>query len=788
MRLGRTCSVLALALLVAALPAAASAYEPQLKRYPYLTDVVGTSATVSWATDRSATTGRISYGRVGAESCTANAVSASRTGITVNGVLEYQWRATLNGLAAGARYCYRIELGSIDLLGADPSPAFHAQLPAGSSEPFSFAVFGDWGAVGTASAGVDNRQADLMSQIAGSGVRFAVGTGDTAMPSGSQANYGDLTQTGDDISAVFAPEFYKKVGASIPLFNALGNHGNNGTFLAIWPQSTVAASSGGRSVMDSYCCVNGTNPASYPGVWYAFDAGTTRFYVLKAAWADTNPGTADGYKNDYDAHWTPSSPQYQWLENDLRTHPSRLKLAFFHYPLYSSNATEASDTYLQGTNSLEGLLARHGVDIAFNGHAHNYTRSAKPHADSLVTYVSGGGGSRLQPATRCGAPVAYAIGWSYTSGGSACGGAPRPTSTAEVFHFLRVSVNGARVTVAPTDSQGRTFDVQTYDFPADPTPPPRDTQPPSDPSGLSATAPSPNRVALSWTASTDDVGVTGYEIYRNDALLTTTSGTGTSYSDTPVARGTTYTYKVRALDAAGNLSRFSNAARVATPAGGGSAIAFVKQATGGTPTSTRSFTVPIASRRGSALVASVAVASGATTSVSSVIDSAGNRWTRGPAGFRAGSHTRIELWYTTGADPVASVTVRLSAAGMASANVSEWAGVVRADALDTWVSHWNRSSTTAATPCVATANARDLIIGAVSFPGSVSSTLASGGFTPLDDFGVSIVNGRAAYRMVSSRGSYSAAWTLSAPAASGSAILALRASRDVGPRRRSRRR
>jgi hypothetical protein len=344
------------------------------------------------------------------------------------------------------------------------------------------------------------------------------------------------------------------------------------------------------------------------------------------------------------------------------------------------------------------------------------------------------------------------------------------------------------VTVAPTDSQGRTFDVQSYDFPADPTPPPRDTQPPSDPGGLSATARSPNRVALSWTASTDDVGVAGYQIYRNDALLTTTSGAGTSYSDTPVRRGTTYTYKVRALDAAGNLSRFSNAARVTTPVSGTRAIAFVKQATGGTPTPTRSFTVPIASRRGNALVASIAVASGETTSVSSVIDSARNTWTRGPVGFRARSHTRIELWYATGADRVASVTVRLSAAGMASANVSEWSGVVRADALDTWVSHWNTPSTTAATPCVGTANARDLIIGAVSFPGSASSTFVSDEFTPLDDFGVSIVNGRAAYRMVSSKGSYSAAWTLSAPAASGSAILALRASRDGGPRRRSRRR
>ena len=325
-------------------------------------------------------------------------------------------------------------------------------------------MLGDWGAAGDAEAGAGNRQADLMTQLAQSGVRFALGTGDTAYPSGTQTNYGDLRQTGTNVSGVFAPQHWKKVGASIPFFNATGNHGFNSTFLSIWPQASAVASSSGRYAMETYCCVNGTNSASYPSAWYAFDAGNARFYVLEAVWSGSNDGTADEYRNDYDAHWTPSSAEYQWLENDLRTHASQLKFAFFHFPMYSSNATELSDTWLRGPNSLEGLLARNGVDIGFSGHAHNYTRNVKPSDDSLVTYVTGGGGARLQPATRCGAPVAYAVGWSYTIGGSSCGGAARPTSIDQVFHFLKVSVDGARVTVAPTDSLGRTFDVQTYDF------------------------------------------------------------------------------------------------------------------------------------------------------------------------------------------------------------------------------------------------------------------------------------------------------------------------------------
>lgn len=372
---------MAVAVLGLALPGVAFAYEPQLTRYPYLTDVVGSSATVSWGTDRSRSSGRVRYGEAGAGSCTARSATASRSSITVNGVPQYHWRANLTGLSAGARYCYRVEFGTsspvIDLLGTDPSPAFAGQLPAGSAEPFSFAVLGDWGAAGVSQAGTDNRQADLMTSIAASGVRFAVGTGDTAYPSGTHTNYGDLVQTGTDVSGVFAPQFWKQVGSSIPFFNATGNHGFNRTFLSLWPQSTAAASSGGRYAMATYCCANGTRSASYPSAWYAFDAGGARFYVLEAAWSGSNNGTADEYKNDYDTHWTPSSAQYQWLENDLRTHPSRLKFAFFHFPLYSSNATEGADAYLQGVNSLEGLLARHGVDIGFSGHAPTRATSSR---------------------------------------------------------------------------------------------------------------------------------------------------------------------------------------------------------------------------------------------------------------------------------------------------------------------------------------------------------------------------------------------------------------------------
>ena len=91
-----------------------------------------------------------------------------------------------------------------------------------------------------------------------------------------------------------------------------------------------------------------------------------------------------------------------------------------------------------------------------------------------------------------------------------------------------------------------------------------DLQNPTDPSALSATPTSGSRVDLSWTASTDNIAVTNYEIFRNGSLLTTV-GNVTAYADTSVVGATTYDYKVRAVDGAGNRSGFSNTASVTTP-------------------------------------------------------------------------------------------------------------------------------------------------------------------------------------------------------------------------------
>ncbi|WP_425563935.1 cellulase family glycosylhydrolase [Nonomuraea longicatena] len=94
-----------------------------------------------------------------------------------------------------------------------------------------------------------------------------------------------------------------------------------------------------------------------------------------------------------------------------------------------------------------------------------------------------------------------------------------------------------------------------------------DITPPSTPGNLRSTGAGSNSVSLAWNASTDNVGVTGYEVLRGGSVVATASGT--SHTDTGLASSTPYTYTVRALDAAGNRSAAGGPVTVQTTGGSG---------------------------------------------------------------------------------------------------------------------------------------------------------------------------------------------------------------------------
>jgi chitodextrinase len=97
---------------------------------------------------------------------------------------------------------------------------------------------------------------------------------------------------------------------------------------------------------------------------------------------------------------------------------------------------------------------------------------------------------------------------------------------------------GMQVTTTAVSGSGATVNVQFAP----------DTQAPTVPTNLTATAKSSSSIALAWTASTDNVGVAGYKILRGGTQITTT--TATSFTDTGLSPGTAYSYQVIAYDAA----------------------------------------------------------------------------------------------------------------------------------------------------------------------------------------------------------------------------------------------
>ncbi len=89
-----------------------------------------------------------------------------------------------------------------------------------------------------------------------------------------------------------------------------------------------------------------------------------------------------------------------------------------------------------------------------------------------------------------------------------------------------------------------------------------DNEPPTKPTDLVASNTTARETTLNWTASTDNIGVTGYDIYKDNSVIATVQGT--TYIVTGLVPETTYTFMVKAKDASGNQSEESDSVSVTT--------------------------------------------------------------------------------------------------------------------------------------------------------------------------------------------------------------------------------
>jgi chitodextrinase len=276
--------------------------------------------------------------------------------------------------------------------------------------------------------------------------------------------------------------------------------------------------------------------------YYSFDVGSWHLIALNS---NCESGGCEA-----------GSAQEQWLRSDLAANPRTCTLAYWHHPRFSSGH-DGNNLFMQ---AIWQDLYNAGVDVALVGHSHDYERFAPQDASG-----------NLSP-TRGIREFVVGTGGAFWTGLSTA----KPNSEVRqntTFGVLELTLHPTSYGWQFVPEAGKTFSDSGSQACSGAGSPPADSQPPSAPTNLTATASSSTRVDLRWASSTDNVGVTGYEIYRGGALLATTSGT--SYTDNGVSAASTYNYQVKARDAAGNRSAFSNSATVTTP---GSSLVFPAQA------------------------------------------------------------------------------------------------------------------------------------------------------------------------------------------------------------------
>lgn len=355
-----------------------------------------------------------------------------------------------------------------------------------------------------------------------------VAAGDGASGETKAVAVSNLMGTLNPNMVLYLGDVYEK-GTALEFFNWYGGQTNNfGTFKSITNPTIgnheYSASSTAAGYFDFW-----DNVPNY----YSYNAGGWHFISLNS----NRTRIAIG----------PTSAQYQWLQQDLAANSQACTIVYYHHPLFNIGP-EGSTSQL---SDIWSLLAQSGVEIVLNGHDHTYQRwvplngSGQPSATGITEFVVGGSGHGLQTIKTSDARVAYSTD-------------ANPTA----FGVLKLVLNPNGASYQYVNTSSTVLDsgaISCGSFGPD-------TQAPSIPAGVTAASPSHYQVNFNWSASSDNVGVTGYRISRNGSVLVSVSGSSLSYLDSTVSPSTQYSYTVDAFDQAGNHSAASSPANVTTQA------------------------------------------------------------------------------------------------------------------------------------------------------------------------------------------------------------------------------
>jgi len=425
-------------------------------------------------------------------------------------------------------------------------------------------------------------------------------------------------------------------------------------------------------------------------------------------------------------------------EIDLTWSASTDNVGVIGYTVYRNDvaiATTPGETLSYASTDLShGLTYTYAVD-AYDAAGNHTARSAPVSATTPDDIAPTTPGDLAASAT---SPTAVSVSWSASNDNVGVTGYDVYRDGVEVT-TLGSSARSYQDTVASGSTESYTVDA--FDAagnhsgtlpPISVTTPTADTTPPSVPTGLTATAGGSTQVGLAWNTSTDNVGVTGYTVYRNGVVLTTVGASTLTYSDTSVAQGTNYTYSVDAFDAAGNHSAQSATASVHVPG----VPKFVQSAVASTGTAVTSMTLklgPVA--RGDLLVGWFAQYN--ATGQVAVSDSVNGAWTRAASTTWHGGTAPgdVALYYLANAAAAPSgltITIASTTATYMQGGAAEYSGVATVNPLDQVVIATG-SGTSADSGLTASVGPGELVYG------GMTATNGAGTLTPGASQGVAFV-------------------------------------------------
>jgi chitodextrinase len=310
-------------------------------------------------------------------------------------------------------------------------------------------------------------------------------------------------------------------------------------------------------------------------------AGTDLTLGINAWRSFSNPGTGDEYHLQYSTNgstWsdlTVLTPSGRGSKDVTRTKFE----ADEPYQLYGLPSTLSGTVYIRATDvntsgtdipdtlTVDEIFIRSGVTFPqVNISAADGAETPANNRPVTFTVTRTGSGASIANALS----VAYTLGGTATPGDDYAGPSGNVTipagQTSATFSITPISdgiVEGPETIIA-TLTPASSYDLGSSST-ATGTIADLDATPPSVPQNLRVTSTTTSSIAFAWDVSTDDTGVTGYNVYRNGSTFLGTV-TGTTFTDTGLSANTLYSYTVVARDAAGNVSAASNPLAASTNA------------------------------------------------------------------------------------------------------------------------------------------------------------------------------------------------------------------------------